>query len=69
MFVGDMSRAPCHPSRVFNKFERIQICEYAATATIHEAMMKNGQCFLLISGERIGTTTAPNRSTVIRIRL
>ena len=60
MFVGNICLVHraippgCSVSLKENKYG-----EYAASATIHEAMMKNGQCLLLMSGERIGTTTAP----------
>ena len=60
MFVGNICLVHraippgCSVSLKENKYS-----EYAASATIHEAMMKNGQCLLLMSGERIGTTTAP----------
>ena len=43
--------------------------ELTAAATIHVARMKKGHSLDLMSGERSGNTTAPNRSTAIRIRL
>jgi len=43
--------------------------ELIAIATIQVARMKNGQSFEVMSGERRGNTTAPNRSAVIRTRL
>ena len=42
--------------------------ELTATATIHVARMKKEHSLDLMSGERSGNTTAPNRSTAIRIR-
>ena len=42
--------------------------ELTATATIHVARMKKGHSLDLMSGERSGNTTVPNRSTAIRIR-
>ena len=42
--------------------------ELTATATIHVERMKKGHSLDLMSGERSGNTTAPNRSTAIRIR-
>ena len=42
--------------------------ELTATATIHVARMKQGHSLDLMSGERSGNTTAPNRSTAIRVR-
>ena len=42
--------------------------ELTATATIHVARMKKGHSLDLMSGERSGNTTAPKRSTAIRIR-
>ena len=42
--------------------------ELTATATIQVARIKKGHNLDLISGERSGNTTAPNRSTAIRIR-
>ena len=46
----------------------IKYGELTATATIHVARMKKGHSLDLMSGERSGNTTAPNRSTAIRIR-
>ena len=43
--------------------------EWTAIATIQVATMKNRHSFLLTRGERSGTTTATNRSTVIKTRL
>ena len=42
--------------------------ELTATVTIHVVRMKKGQSLDLMSGERSGNTSAPNRSTAIRIR-
>ena len=42
--------------------------EETATAMIYVARMKKGHKFELMSGERRGNTTAPNRSTAIRTR-
>jgi len=43
--------------------------EQMVTATIHVERIKKGQRFEVIRGERIGNTTAPNRSTAIKTRL
>ena len=43
--------------------------EKQAIATIQVTRMKNGQSFELMSGERRGNTTAPNRPTAMRSRL
>ena len=50
-------------SKAKNKYDELK-----ATATIHVARMKKGLSLDLMSGERSGNTTAPNRSTAIRIR-
>ena len=42
--------------------------EIKTMANIHGARMKKGHSLDLMSGERSGNTTAPNRSTAIRIR-
>ena len=46
----------------------IKLSEEIATANIHVARMKKGLSLDLMSGERSGNTTVPNRSTAIRIR-
>jgi len=43
--------------------------DWETIATIQVARMKKEQSFELMSVERKGYTTAPNRSTAIRIRL
>ena len=53
----------CSTSLKVNKYGELK-----ATATIHVARMKQGHSLDLMSGERSGNTTAPNRSTAIRIR-
>ena len=56
------------PSRYSTSSKVNKFGELTATATIHVARMKKGHSLDLMSGELSGNTTAPNRSTAIRIR-
>ena len=61
-------RTQLAPSRYSTSSKANKSGEIKTMANIHVARMKKGHSLDLMSGERSGNTTAPNRSTAIRIR-